>query len=57
MFAFTLYISHTSDDPSALAWLAFLPYIFPMFMAQALIYTVPLIAVGEAALALYKYIK
>lgn len=37
--------ANTSSDPSSLAWLAFLPYIFPLFWFQAAIAAIP-VAIG-----------
>lgn len=38
------------NDPSSMAWVGFLPFIFPLFMAQALIGVIPVIIVIETIL-------
>jgi hypothetical protein len=50
--AFSIAKSVASDDPSAGAWIGFLPLIFPIFLAHAAVLLAP-VAVGiEIALFL-----
>jgi hypothetical protein len=50
--AFSIVKSIASDDPSAGAWIGFLPLIFPIFMGHAAVLLAP-VAVGiEIALFL-----
>lgn len=39
--------SLTAFDRSAMAWVTFLPFVFPIFIIQALIYVVPVACVCE----------
>lgn len=45
------------DDPSARAWMAFLPFLLPYFYAYGLAYTTAGAAVIEIALAVRRYWK
>lgn len=52
--AFSIAKSVASDDPSAGAWIGFLPLIFPIFLAHAAVLVAP-VAVGiEIALFLQR---
>lgn len=44
-------------DPSAMAWVGFLPFMIPIFMLQAAIYVGPVAAVVEIALAIWRWWK
>lgn len=43
-----------SIDPSAMAWTGFLPYFFPLFIAQAAIYVSAIAAPLELGLYLWR---
>lgn len=46
--------AYEEGDRSARAWMAFLPYLIPVFIAYAAAYVAPVAIVTEASLAIYR---
>jgi hypothetical protein len=49
--------SVASDDPSAGAWIGFLPFFLPLFLAHGAVIVVPAALVVEAVLLIRRLIK
>jgi hypothetical protein len=49
--------SAASDDPSAGAWIGFLPFFFPLFLAHGAVIVVPAALIIEAVLMIRRVIK
>ncbi len=49
--------ANMSIDPSSMAWVGFLPFIFPLFILEACKYVVPVIVVSELVIFIVEMVR
>lgn len=55
--AAAILVTLASNDPSAGAWIAFLPMLFPVFWVTAMQYLLPVFVITECALCIISWVR